>query len=207
VEATDFGPDGTNYVREQLKLAGDDGHPLAPRLLDHSLGRSFAFYESFEDPLYFEAGLHRDADLNRRSFDCLVAALTSWLSVPDEKDRSVVLEECLARWSDPFTQRHLKRDQPARLGEQLYGICGSGSSTEWVEHQFNLLSSYPGIGCLTRMDGTLDASRALGEPDLDAVAAGAVAVVVSAFDAEGYLLAPIADRLNPDELSCPERTK
>jgi hypothetical protein len=209
MEPTDFGAEGANWIRHELELEVVSGtqspKSLASRLRHLALDGSFAFYPSFDGPANFDSWIDEKGEWDGKISECQAAALAHWLSQGDDLTRVLVLEDSVASWSDAWVQRELERRQDLRyLGEALYVVCEGKTSAEKIDKAFSLTSEYPGVGVLARLGDSLRGGRELTEGDLDSFAEGAVAVLACAFDAEGYLFAPVMGRLSPDELPCSE---
>jgi hypothetical protein len=130
--------------------------------------------------------------------DAAVARLiTRWLAAPDPSHRRLlVLQELMAKWSDPGTG-----PPDVHLGEHLYVVEDAESRADDIERSLRSLYGYPGIGILTRPDSALAIQEELSEADLDAMASATVALLVRAWDDEGYLIASVQSRLELEQFA------
>jgi hypothetical protein len=120
--------------------------------------------------------------------DAAVARLIArWLAAPDPSHRRLlVLQELMAKWSDPGTG-----PPDVHLGEHLYVVRNAEAQADDIERSLRSLYGYPGIGILTCPEGAFAVREELSESDLEVMASAAVALLVRAWDDEGYLIAPV----------------
>jgi hypothetical protein len=195
--AIGFGSGGLAFVRQELRTAstGFDG-PLALRLADQELGFPFSFLapDAVSVARDWESGGVDDG----RSDRCLAIALSDWLRQPDPgRLRLVALEDSLARYTDPVVDPRMMH-----FGERVYHAARRGDGPDEVHSVFRRLPGYPGVGVVTRPLAGVVESCDLFEDALDAMALAAVAVLVRAWDDEAFLVAPVANRLTPNDLRC-----
>jgi hypothetical protein len=191
------------FVREQLELAAGEGFfgPLAGRLKALDLDAPFAFVLPEEDP---PDNLAHGFVRGTQARSATATAVSAWLGRESAAGvRTLVLEESLGRWSDPWRLRYSIEHpgEPPHLGEKLYWTASAGDDAAEVERIFGRHSGYPGVGVLCAPPASRLSTGELEDRDLDAIATHAVAVLVAAFDDEAFVIAPVAHSSIRDELA------
>ncbi len=192
----ELGDEAISYVREEIAAASDDfDGPLARRLVDLGLGSPFSL-------LPLRSNL-RARDFRRGGVDggradrCLAAAISRWLAQgPEGTARLLLLEEPLARRSDPAVA-----DAAFYAEDRVYFASSSGDDPSRVEFVLGQPTGYPGIGVLSECPEGFASGADLTE-QLDLLASAASAVLVRAWDDEGFIVVPVDDRLASRDLWC-----
>lgn len=194
---THLAAEAIQYIREQLRVAAESyGGPLAARLRHLDLGTPFALLSpkvvagapDLTDGLPDDVP---DPDLD------LAEAVARWLAGSDPgHERMLVLEEPLGRAGNPAVHA-----ANFSFETRVYWAATPGASADYVLDRLQSQSPYPGIGVLTRIPAPAEAGPVLDAAEFAALTDGAVAVLVRAWDAEAFVIAPVGDRLGPEDLA------
>jgi hypothetical protein len=190
-----LGTHAHDFIERQLARAIDGWDaPLSRHLLSLQLGDAICFL-SPQGLAAVTSGAHQQDEIDFETggavasgADAAVARLIArWLAAPDPSHRRLlVLQELMAKWSDPGTG-----PPNVHLGEHLYVVENAESRADDIERRLRSLYGYPGIGILTYPGGAFAVREELSESDLEVMASAAVALLVRAWDDEGYLIAPV----------------
>jgi hypothetical protein len=190
-----LGDDALAFVREEVATAASGFRgPLAAQLDGLELGTPFAYLSP--DVVERARRLRSGGLDNARAERYLAAAISRWLGRPDDgRQRVMALEDPLARYGDPAVPGPvMHRD------DRVYFTSHAGDGAEAVHSRFKQLAGYPGVGVLSRPRLGTVGSEELNEAGVAELAAEAVAVLVRAWDNEGFLVAPVVGRLEPHDL-------
>jgi hypothetical protein len=193
-----FGDEGTEFIYSQLRFAirGFDGE-LGKRLIELDLTSAVGFVRVKA----IEANKHRKKD-GTIDFEAirvagggdshLAVAVARWLKTPDrECFHYLMLEELLARYSDPSVD-------PATIhyGARIFEFADSKADHEGVMDTFSLQSPYPGVGILTSPPLGFSLKQELTDEMLNTFVGATCAVLIRAWDDEGYLIAPVGSKIS-----------
>ncbi len=184
-----FGADAVQFVLEELRTAAEPGWDgqLAARLAGLEFDAPFSFLTKVPrpGPHSFRSGGVHGGPSDRQ----LAEVISTWLSEPDDLQRALVHEELLIPCREAGCH-----DDEMYVGDRVYFVARAGADAEKVMQIWKWLYGYPGIGVLTKLPPSADASYELTAADLDAISEATVAVLARAWDDEAFLLAPVTGR-------------
>jgi hypothetical protein len=187
------------FIVDQIRLAADPGFvaggaPLASALLATTPGRAFIGF----DPALFIEQAGRTFENGRwpqgrspggdtESVKAFAQAISGWL---DQTPGGVLLlEDVLARVSDPGMKADIGKPSASFCAETIYEHRTAGASVDEIEASLHHQFPYPGIGVLTIASAPLP--KELSPDQIRDMARAARALTIRAFDGESVVLATV----------------
>lgn len=193
-----FATECHRFIVDQVRLAADTsfvegGAPLASALLPATPGRAFI---GFDPSLFIEQAERTFANGRWRqhspggdieSVAACAQAISGWL---DQTPGGVLLlEDVLARASDPGLKADISKSSASFCGETIYAHRTAGARVDEIEASLRHQYPYPGIGVLTIASAPLP--KELSPAQIRDLAGAARALTIQAFDGESVVLATV----------------
>ncbi|MBI4898484.1 MAG: hypothetical protein HY827_08995 [Actinobacteria bacterium] len=191
-----LGDRGVSYVKKAIEKGASARRPLADMLTGADITDAFAFIaaSSCERAEQDFNGMYIGST---QADELLESSIACWIGEERNANRQrvLVLEEFLAKRSDPAPSL----DTDYFFGEWTYSICTTPTQRE-VSNAFAGLVSHPGIGVLSSPGLHVFSDHEIMPESMTEIAAATSAVLVSAWDDEAFIVAPVSNRINSETM-------